>query len=108
MREGKSWMNGNSTNDTSSPRASPFMLPAASAESWRSVLGADLSRLSPEDRFWEELRPFFEYDGLADVEIVIELEKEFDIKLSDEDTKEVKSVRDAVETVWEKVRQKPA
>lgn len=86
----------------------PFHVAGGVRRIMEKCLGADLSRLSPEDRFYEELRPFYDDDHMADVEIVIELEKEFGIKLSDEDTMNVKSVRDAVETVWEKVRVKSA
>ena len=86
----------------------PFHVVSGVRRIMEKRLGADLSRLSPEDRFYEELRPFYDYDHMADVEIVIELEKEFDIKLSDEDTMYIRSVRELVETIWEKVRQKPA
>ena len=69
------------------------------------VLDADLSRLSGEDDLFRDLGFFWEYESMADVLLVIELEKEFGIKFSDEETKAMRTVRDIVEGAWQKYRE---
>ncbi len=69
------------------------------------VLDADLSRLSGEDDLSRDLGFFWDYDPMADVMLVIELEKGFGIKFSDEETKTMTTVRDIVEGVWQKFRE---
>lgn len=89
-------------------RGIPFHIVSGVRRILEECLDADLSRLAPEDRFAGELEFFFDSDSLAAVEIIIQLEKEFGIEISDDEAKDIRSVRDAVETVWAKVRQKPA
>src|SRR5688572_13324944 len=43
-------------------------------------LGEDLSRLAASDDFTQNIGFFFEFDSMADVEIICALEKEFSIK----------------------------
>ena len=43
-------------------------------------LGEDLSRLVASDDFTQNIGFFFEFDSMADVEIICALEKEFSIK----------------------------
>jgi acyl carrier protein len=69
------------------------------------VLEADLSRLNAEDDLSKDLSFFWEYDSMADVMLMIELEKEFVIKFSDDETKAMRTVRDIVEGVWQKYRE---
>ncbi len=66
-------------------------------------ISVDLSRLSPEDTFIDlELA---ELDSMASVEFVIDLEREFHIKISDGDAERMKTFRDVVEYVSKAARQ---
>jgi acyl carrier protein len=67
-------------------------------------LGVDLSRLVASDDFSQNIGFFFEYDSMADVEIVCALEEEFSIKISDEEATSAKSIGDIVDLVWRKVQ----
>jgi len=69
------------------------------------TLDADLSRLSAEDDFTQNLRFALERDSLADVEIVQQLEDEFHIKITDAEAEKTITIRDIVDLVWSKVRQ---
>jgi acyl carrier protein len=70
-------------------------------------LNADMSRLSAEDDFSKNLSFFWEFDSLADVEIVMRLEEEFQIKLTSEDLQDqFRTVDGMVNLVWRKVREK--
>ena len=69
-------------------------------------LEADLSRLSAEDDFSKNIQFFWDFDSLADVEIVMALEEEFDIKLTDADARKMCTVRDIVNEIRNKVRAK--
>ena len=89
-------------------RGIPFHIVSGVRRALEESLDADLSRLAPEDRFAGELEFFFYSDSLAEVDIVIELEKEFGIEIPDDEVKKIRTVNDIVETVWAKVRQKPA
>ena len=63
-------------------------------------LGADLSRLVASDDFSQNIGFFFEYDSMADVEIVCALEEEFSIKITDEEATNAKTIRDIINLVW--------
>jgi len=67
-------------------------------------LNADLSRLSAEDDFERNLSFFWEFDSMADVELIIRLEKEFGIKIKDAEAQQASSVAEMVELVWSKLR----
>ena len=71
-------------------------------------LRADLSCLSANDDFKKNLSFFWEYDSMADVEIVIRIEKEFNIKISDHEVWETFTVEDLVNLVWGKLQQRAA
>jgi len=71
-------------------------------------LGADLSRLSAEDDFERNLSFFWEFDSMADVELIIRLEKEFGIKIKDAEAQQASSVAEMVELVWSKLRPREA
>ena len=62
-------------------------------------LSADLSRLSAEDDFSKNLNFFWKLDSLADVEIIIALEEEFNIKIEDFEAEQTFTVRDIVNLV---------
>jgi acyl carrier protein len=58
----------------------------------------DLARLHPDDRLVEDIR-MDELDSLSTVEFVIEIEKEFGIRISDADATKMRSLRDVVDYV---------
>lgn len=65
---------------------------------------ADFSRMKDDDDFSKELRFFWDYDSMNDVEIVIALEKAFDIKISDAEAAQMKTIHAIVDTIWNKKR----
>lgn len=65
-------------------------------------LGADMSRLSAEDCFTTNLRFLLDADSMADVAILVALEKEFGIKISDAESENTRTIRDLVELVASK------
>lgn len=69
-------------------------------------LDTDLSKLSAEDDFSTNLNFFFAIDSMADVEIVIALEKEFNIKVSDTEAEATHTIRDIVDLVWRKINER--
>jgi acyl carrier protein len=71
-------------------------------------LEADLSRLTDGDDFSRNLNFFWDYDSMAGCIVVAALEKEFGIEISDDEAQAMRTVRDIVETVWGKVRERAA
>jgi acyl carrier protein len=71
-------------------------------------LNADMSRLRAEDDFERNLSFFWEFDSMADVELIIRLEEEFGIKIKDTEAQQASSVADMVELVWSKLRAREA
>ncbi|MFO1512560.1 MAG: acyl carrier protein [Verrucomicrobiota bacterium] len=73
----------------------------------REILGrhltVDLSRLSPEDTFVD--LEMAELDSMATVGFVLDLEREFGIKIPDRDAERMKTFRDVVQYVSGAVRQ---
>ncbi len=69
-------------------------------------LDADLSRMIDADDFSKNLCFFWDFDSMADVEIVCALEARFEIKISDKEAENAVTVRDIVELVWNKVEEK--
>jgi acyl carrier protein len=67
-------------------------------------LSADLSRIIDSDDFSKNLNFFWDYDSMADVEIICELEKRFSIKITNEEAVNVHTVKDIVDLVWRKVQ----
>lgn len=67
------------------------------------VLDADLSSLRAEDDFSTNLGFFFERDSMADVEIVVELEKRFNIRIADSEAANVSTIEEIVFLVWSKL-----
>jgi len=67
-------------------------------------IGFDLSRLSAEDDFSTELKYIWDHDSLADVETIVALEKEFKLKITDEEGKRMKTIRDVVEIISAKTQ----
>jgi acyl carrier protein len=67
-------------------------------------LGADLSRLIAPDDFTQNIGFFFEFDSMADVEIICALEKEFSIKISNKETMGAHTIQSIVDLVWRKIQ----
>jgi acyl carrier protein len=63
----------------------------------------DLSRLSSTDDFSKELRFLWDYDSLAGVKIVIDLEKEFGVVVTDAEAESMKTIQKVVEIIAQKV-----
>ncbi|NQZ53669.1 MAG: hypothetical protein HRT93_05370 [Piscirickettsiaceae bacterium] len=66
-------------------------------------LDADLSRLIDEDDFSKNLNFFWEFDSMADVEVIIALEDKFNIQIEDSEAEQTLTVRDIVNLVWNKL-----
>lgn len=66
-------------------------------------LGADLSRLQAEDDFSRNLSFFWDWDSLADVEILVAIEERFQIKISDAEAEKTHTVLELVQLVADKV-----
>lgn len=63
-------------------------------------LSVQLSEVTTEARFTDELSA----DSLDTVELIMEFEKEFNIKIADDDAEKIKTVGDAIRHVEEKVK----
>ena len=68
------------------------------------VLDVDLSRLTNKDDFSNNLKFFWDFDSMADVEIVIELEKKFGIEIEDREAAETSTIEEIVMLVWGKMQ----
>ena len=68
----------------------------------------DLSRVSAEDDFARNLSFITEYGSLDAVEVVIRLEEEFGIEISDAEAGQSTSIEGIVNLVWSKLRQREA
>ena len=60
-------------------------------------LGVDDAQVTPEASFMDDLGA----DSLDTVELVMALEEEFDIEISDEDAEKIQTVQDAVNYINE-------
>lgn len=70
-------------------------------------LETDLSRICDTDDFSKNLAFFWEFDSLADVEIVQDFEEQFSIEISDGEAEAMKTLKDMVLKIHEKIT-KPA
>src|SRR5262245_36308353 len=86
----------------------PFFVVSKVREILESELSADLSRLSAGDDFSQNLSFFWDYESAAAVEIIVRLENEFDIKITDAEAQQTTTIDDIVNLVWLKVRQRAA
>lgn len=66
--------------------------------------GHDLRRLHKTDGFSKELAAFIESDDMVGVEIILAMEHEFSISISDEEAINLDTFDDSVQLVWAKVR----
>jgi len=60
-------------------------------------LGVDEDQITPEASFMDDLGA----DSLDTVELVMALEEEFDIEISDEDAEKIQTVQDAIDYITE-------
>lgn len=67
------------------------------------ALEADLSRLANTDDFSKNLSFFWDFDSMADVEIICSLEKRFAISITDEEAESTKTVDDIIGLVHRKI-----
>jgi len=67
-------------------------------------LDCDLSQLSSEDDFSENLSFFWDFDSMASVEIVMALEEEFSIKIEDFEAEKAHTINDIIMLVSSKVK----
>ena len=66
-------------------------------------LGADMSRLRAEDDFSKNLSFFWDFDSMADVELVLAIEEYFQIKITDPEAEKTNTVSELVQLVSSKV-----
>lgn len=69
-------------------------------------LDADLSRISDEDDFSKNLSFFWKFDSMADVEIILEIENKFNIKIENNEALNTTKLKDLVILVWKKIQDK--
>lgn len=62
-------------------------------------LDADMSRLRSSDDFSKNLSFFWDYDSMANVEILCAIEEKFAIRISDEEAEKLKTVDDIIHFV---------
>ncbi|HEX7860873.1 MAG TPA: acyl carrier protein [Verrucomicrobiae bacterium] len=67
------------------------------------VLEVDLLRIRDKDDFSKELAFFWDLDSMADVEVVQQIEKGFDIAITDSEAEAMKTLRDIVLLVHTKI-----
>ena len=67
-------------------------------------LDCDLSQLSSEDDFSENLSFFWDFDSMASVEIVMALEEEFSVKIEDSEAEKAHTINDIIMLVSSKVK----
>nr|BAM62596.1 acyl carrier protein [uncultured microorganism] len=69
-------------------------------------IGIDLSALEPDDDLSGDYSLIWEMDSMADVEIIIAIETEFDIKITDAEAAEMRSLHTIFEVVSAKLKDK--
>jgi len=84
----------------------PQQVVAKIREIFQAQVPFDLSLLEADDDLSGDFSVIWELDSMADVEIVVALEKEFDIKFADAEAQAMKSFRMVVSCVWNKIKQK--
>jgi len=71
---------------------------------FEEMFEADFSRITSTDDFSEEMKFIWGFDSMIDVEIVMAVEEEFNIKIGNEEAKKMKSIQDIVSCVWNKTK----
>ncbi|MEQ1558013.1 MAG: acyl carrier protein [Methyloglobulus sp.] len=67
-------------------------------------LAIDFSRLHDDDDFSKNIRFIWDLDSMADVEIVLALEKKFSIRIDDDEAANIRTFRDLVHFVNDKTK----
>lgn len=80
----------------------PYFVVAGVIKILAEYLDTDMSRLSAADDFSKNLSFFWDYDSMADVEIICALEKEFNIKILNEEAEKTTTVNDIVNLIARK------
>jgi acyl carrier protein len=70
---------------------------------FREQFYVDLDALEADDDFSKDYSLIWELDSLADVEIIIALEQEFDIEFNDGEASQMHSIRSIAEAVADKL-----
>ena len=88
----------------------PFYIVKKIREIFEGELNVDLSRLLPDDDFNKNLSFFREHDSLADLEILLRLEEEFEIEIPpDVAAGQLNTFEGIADLVWKLVKdRKPA
>lgn len=63
------------------------------------LLGVEESKVTPEARFKEEL----EADSLDLVELIMAMEEQFGLEISDEDAEKIRTVQEVIDYIKERV-----
>lgn len=74
----------------------------------QEILDADMSYLQADDDFSKNLSFFWDFDSMANVELVIALEKHFQISISDAEAEQTHTVAQLVQLVHGKLTQAKA
>ena len=69
-------------------------------------IGVDLSLLEPDDDLSKDYSLIWDLDSMADVEIILALEEEFDIKITDGEASGMRSIRSIASVVTSKLHEK--
>lgn len=65
---------------------------------------ADISALGADDDFAGDFQVIWMLDSMSSVEVVVGLEKAFDITIEDSEAEKVTSIRKTTELVWSKLK----
>lgn len=71
---------------------------------FRDNIPADISAVTADDDFSKDFRLIWMLDSMADVEILVSLEKAFGITIEDSEAENIKSIRNVVDLVWRKLQ----
>jgi acyl carrier protein len=66
----------------------------------------DMRRLAPEDNFGRELQFVWSHDSLADVELLLDVEEQFDVSISENEARETLTMGALIRLVDLKVKAK--
>jgi len=66
---------------------------------FQKQINFDLSRLQADDDLSGDFKAIWDLDSMSSVEIVVDLEKTFDIKISDQEATEMTSFRKVVQVI---------